>query len=167
MYRTPLLDDSDKRQFYEKLQQEMLDLVEYEEEWLAALANTAALLGHQLRKINWVGFYLMKDGLLVLGPFVGKPACSAIALGSGVCGKVAESGEMLVVPDVHAFPDHIACDEASRSEIVIPLISEGRVVGVLDIDSPVEDRFSESDSEGLRSMMELLARHIRWSRVLF
>lgn len=167
MYRTPLLDDSDKRDFYAKLRHELLDLIEYEEEWLPALCNAAALFGHQIRDINWVGFYLVKKGLLVLGPFQGKPACSAIVFGSGVCGAVAQTGNTLVVPDVHAFPGHIACDEASQSEIVVPVLVDGRVVAVLDIDSPVKDRFSAEDAAGLESLAALLAVHVDWGALAF
>lgn len=166
MYRTPLLDDHDKAAFYSVLNHELLELIEYEAEWLAGMANAVALLGHQLRAINWVGFYLMRNDLLVLGPFQGKPACSAIVPGNGVCGTVAKTGVTLVVPNVHAFPGHIACDEASQSEIVLPIIVDGRVVAVLDIDSPMPDRFKAEDKLGLESFTELLATHIRWDRVL-
>ena len=165
MYRTPLLDNHDKTAFYSALNYELLELIEYEAEWLASMANAAALLGHQLREINWVGFYLMHNDLLVLGPFQGKPACSAIVPGNGVCGTVAETGLTLVVPNVHTFPGHIACDEASQSEIVLPIRVDGRVVAVLDIDSPVPDRFTEEDKLGLEGFAELLAAHIKWDKV--
>ena len=165
MYRTALLDDRSKREFYAGLKNELLQLIEYEDEWLPALCNATALLGHQLRDINWAGFYIVKNGLLILGPFQGKPACSAIVLGSGVCGTVAASGETLVVPNVHDFPGHIACDEASQSEIVLPVIVEGCVVAVLDIDSPVPDRFSTDDVLGLEAYTALLSRYIDWKAV--
>lgn len=167
MYRTALLDDSDKNAYYAQLRHELLDLIEYEDGWLPALCNTAALLGHQLRDINWVGFYLVKNGLLVLGPFQGKPACSAIAIGNGVCGTAAEQGATILVPDVHEFPGHIACDQASQSEIVVPVLVEGRVVAVLDIDSPVPNRFSHEDALGLESLTALLADHLGWTSVSF
>jgi GAF domain-containing protein len=167
MYRTPLLDDGDKSAFYSALAQELLDLVEYEDEWLPGLGNAAALLGHQLRDINWAGFYLVKNGLLILGPFQGKPACSAIVFGNGVCGSVAQEGKALVVPDVHEFPGHIACDEASQSEIVVPVMVGDRVVAVLDIDSPIPDRFSAEDVLGLEAFAGILAKYIDWSVVRF
>ena len=167
MYRTPVLDHQDSKTFYVALARELLELIEYETEWLPALCNAVALLGHQLHDINWAGFYIVKNELLVLGPFQGKPACSAIVLGNGVCGGAAQSGETLVVPDVHGFPGHIACDEASQSEIVVPVLVGDRVVAVLDIDSPVPDRFSAQDALGLESFAALLAEYIDWNNVRF
>ena len=116
---------------------------------VANLANAAALLWQELEDINWAGFYLLEGDVLVLGPFQGKPACIEIPLGRGVCGTAAARDCTLVVPDVHAFPGHIACDAASAAEIVIPLRREGRVIGVLDIDSPLRGRFTEKDRVGL------------------
>lgn len=116
---------------------------------VANLANAAALLWQGLEDINWAGFYLLEGDVLVLGPFQGKPACIEIPLGRGVCGTAAARDCTLVVPDVHAFPGHIACDAASAAEIVIPLRREGRVIGVLDIDSPLRGRFTEEDRVGL------------------
>lgn len=116
---------------------------------VANLANAAALLWQGLEDINWAGFYLLEGDVLVLGPFQGKPACIEIPLGRGVCGTAAARDCTLVVPDVHAFPGHIACDAASAAEIVIPLRREGRVIGVLDIDSPLRGRFTEKDRVGL------------------
>lgn len=127
---------------------------------IANLANASALIWGALDDINWSGFYLMQNGKLVLGPFQGKPACIEIAVGRGVCGTAAEQRRTLVVPDVHKFPGHIACDGASNSEIVIPLISGGEVVGVLDIDSPVFDRFSEADRCGLEQFASILSELI-------
>ena len=127
----------------------------------ANLANAAALLFQSLDRINWAGFYLMEDGELVLGPFQGKPACIRIPLGRGVCGTAAETDRTQRVEDVHRFPGHIACDEASRSEIVVPLHGGGRVAGVLDIDSPVTGRFSPEDEEGLVRFCAALER-ILW-----
>lgn len=126
----------------------------------ANLANASALLHAALDGINWVGFYLMQDGKLVLGPFQGKPACIEIAVGRGVCGTAVEQKNTLVVPDVHKFSGHIACDSASNSEIVIPLISGGEVVGVLDIDSPLFDRFSDADKYGLEQFASILSELI-------
>ncbi len=124
---------------------------------IANLANIAALLYHTLDRINWAGFYLAENGILVLGPFQGKPACIEIPWGKGVCGTAAAENRTLVVPDVHAFPGHIACDADSRSEIVIPLRDNGAVIGVLDIDSPVPARFTEADRIGLERISRRLA----------
>ena len=139
---------------YSLLNKQLLALTEGVEEPISNLANASALLYQTLADLNWAGFYLYKNGVLLLGPFQGKTACTKIPMGKGVCGTAAEKGETIVVPDVHAFPGHIACDGASNSEIVIPLYVEGRLFGVLDIDSPLLDRFSEADREGL----ELFAR---------
>ena len=127
---------------------------------IANLANASALIWGALDKINWAGFYLMENGKLVLGPFQGKPACIEIAVGRGVCGTAVEQKCTLVVPNVHNFSGHIACDGASNSEIVIPLISGGVVVGVLDIDSPVFDRFSDDDKRGLEQFASILSELI-------
>ena len=127
---------------------------------IANLANASALIWGALDKINWAGFYLMENGKLVLGPFQGKPACIEIAVGRGVCGTAVEQKCTLVVPNVHNFPGHIACDGASNSEIVIPLISGGVVVGVLDIDSPVFDRFSDDDKRGLEQVAAIISEII-------
>jgi len=127
---------------------------------IANLANASALLWSALEDINWAGFYLMEGSQLVLGPFQGKPACIEIAIGRGVCGTAAQQKKTLVVPDVHAFPGHIACDGASNSEIVIPLMRGDEVFGVLDIDSPVFDRFSEADREGLESFAAIISANI-------
>ena len=139
---------------YSLLNKQLLALTEGVEEPISNLANASALLYQTLADLNWAGFYLYKNGVLLLGPFQGKTACTKIPMGKGVCGTAAEKGETIVVPDVHAFPGHIACDGASNSEIVIPLYVGGALFGVLDIDSPLLDRFSEADREGL----ELFAR---------
>ena len=128
----------------------------------ANLANASALLWEHLDRINWAGFYLMKDGMLVLGPFQGKPACIRIPVGRGVCGTAVETKEIQLVYDVHCFPGHIACDAASNSEIVIPLIRNGEVLGVLDIDSPIVGRFDEEDRAGLASLCALLLAGCDW-----
>lgn len=122
----------------------------------ANLANAAALLWQNLEKINWAGFYKMEDGKLVLGPFQGKPACIVIPVGKGVCGTAAARERTLVVPNVHDFPGHIACDGASNSEIVVPIRVRGEIWGVLDIDSPVFDRFSDTDRAGLEEFVNIL-----------
>ena len=126
----------------------------------ANLANASALLWQEMPDINWVGFYKMTDGQLVLGPFQGKPACTLIPVGRGVCGTAVARDEIQLVPDVHAFPGHIACDCASNSEIVLPIRKDGAVWGVLDIDSPTVGRFTEADREGLIQIVEVLERVI-------
>ena len=120
------------------------------------LSNAAALLYDSLDSLNWAGFYLMRRGKLILGPFQGKPACTEIPVGKGVCGTAVAENKTQRVPNVHEFPGHIACDSASNSEIVIPIRVKDRVVGVLDIDSPLFDRFSQSDREGLESLVNVL-----------
>ena len=127
---------------------------------IANLANAAALLYHTLPELNWAGFYMLEGDTLVLGPFQGKTACIRIPMGNGVCGTAAKKNETVVVPDVHRFPGHIACDCASNSEIVIPLRKDGRVIGVLDIDSPVFDRFSQADQEGLEAFAAILEQNL-------
>ena len=127
--------------------------MEGEADDLANAANTAALVFHGLPEVNWVGFYFFKGGQLVVGPFQGKPACSRLALGNGVCGTAAAQRKTIVVPDVHQFPGHIACDSASASEIVVPMVVDGRLIGVFDVDSPVTGRFDEEDRAGLESIV--------------
>ena len=136
---------------YPKLTAQLASLTEGVPHPVANLANAAALLWQALEDINWAGFYLLEGDVLVLGPFQGKPACIEIPLGRGVCGTAAARDCTLVVSDVHAFPGHIACDAASAAEIVIPLRREGRVIGVLDIDSPLRGRFTEEDRVGLEA----------------
>ena len=131
---------------------------------LTNLANAAALLWETLPDINWAGFYLLDDGALWLGPFHGKPACTHIGMDKGVCGAALSRNETLVVPDVHAFPGHIACDESSRSEIVVPLRANGRCIGVLDIDSPTVDRFSERDRLLLEEAVRILETRCAFAR---
>ena len=167
MYRAPKFSSENAMEFYQNTNNELLHLVDFEDEWLPALTNAAALLWHQLEDINWAGFYLVKGALLILGPFQGKPACSAIVIGNGVCGLSAQSKETIVVTDVHEFPGHIACDEASQSEIVLPIVVDGILYGVLDIDSPVKARFSQADKQGLEEFVAILARHIDWGKVKF
>lgn len=123
---------------------------------IANLSNAAALLWYGMEKINWAGFYLAEGGKLILGPFQGKHACILIPFGKGVCGTAAIKGETILVPDVHEFPGHIACDSASESEIVIPLRKNGELFGVLDIDSPVKERFDTEDQKGLEAFAALI-----------
>ena len=145
---------------YELLNQQLEAMVEGIPHKIANLANASALLYDTLENLNWAGFYLMEQGKLVLGPFQGKVACVEIAVGKGVCGTAVAQNETQLVPDVHAFPGHIACDCASNSEIVVPIRKNGQVIGVLDIDSPLFDRFSEDDRTGLEAFVRILETHV-------
>lgn len=145
---------------YDQLSKQLDALLTGESNLIANLSNASALLNQFFDRINWIGFYLIEDGELVLGPFQGLPACVRIQLGKGVCGTSVVNKESIIVPDVHAFPGHIVCDAASRSEIVIPIIKEGLVLGVLDIDSPELDRFTETDRVGLEKVVKVLVKHL-------
>lgn len=135
-------------------------VVAMEPDMIADMANIAAMIFEALPDLNWAGFYIWKEGQLVLGPFQGRMACTRIASGRGVCGTVARERRTLVVPDVHAFPGHIACDAASASEIVVPVIAGDRLLGVLDIDSPVRDRFADADRIMLEQIVDLLVQAV-------
>lgn len=141
---------------YQQLSEQSRELISGIPYLTANLANLSALIYQTLEQINWAGFYVMEDGQLVLGPFQGKPACIVIPLGKGVCGTAAKENRTIVVPDVHAFPGHIACDGSSRSEIVVPIHHNGNVIAVLDIDSPVEGRFTEEDEAGLERIVQVI-----------
>lgn len=158
---SPVLSDA-KASAYRLMAQQLHSLVEGCPLPLPALANAAALLWDALPNINWAGFYLLKGDALYLGPFQGKVACTMIPMGRGVCGTAAESQRVQIVPDVHAFPGHIACDSASRSEIVLPLIVHQRLVGVMDIDSPYLSRFNELDAQSLGALCRILTDQVRW-----
>lgn len=162
MFEVKKTDGQDKKGFYELLLMQLEALLEGETHTVANLANASALLNEILDTINWVGFYLMEDGELILGPFQGKVACMHIQVGRGVCGSAVAEDKTQVVKDVHAFPGHIACDGASRSEIVVPIRHEGKVVGVLDIDSPVLERFDEEDAFYLERFVAVLERKCKW-----
>ncbi len=140
---------------YPTLCEQLGELLRNETDFIANAANAAAFLFDVIPDINWLGFYRAVGEELVLGPFQGKPACTRIGLGSGVCGAAAQQEETVIVPDVHAFPGHIACDTASRSEIVVPLLSWGKLLGVLDVDSPLLSRFDEDDREGLECLVSV------------
>jgi GAF domain-containing protein len=144
---------STKAVFYQQICEQLDGLLRGESNFIANAANTSALLFQLLPDVNWVGFYIATGDELVLGPFQGKPACTRIAFGTGVCGKAAAEASTVVVDDVDQFPGHIACDERSRSEIVVPLVNWGRVMGVLDIDSSSLNRFDDEDREGLESVV--------------
>ena len=141
---------------YTRLNEQLAALVHGVPHRIANLSNAAALLYNTLPDLNWAGFYLMENGLLVLGPFQGKPACIEIQVGRGVCGTAAAEDRTQLVYDVHQFPGHIACDSASNSEIVVPIHGDGRIVGVLDIDSPLVGRFTEEDRVGLEAFVRVL-----------
>ena len=145
---------------YKELNAQLFALVDGIEHPISNLANASALLWHALPELNWAGFYLREGDKLILGPFQGNTACIVIPMGRGVCGTAAAQDETQVVPDVNAFRGHIACDSASRSEIVVPLRKEGRVVGVLDVDSPILNRFTEADRAGLEAFAAILETHI-------
>jgi L-methionine (R)-S-oxide reductase len=151
-----------KASLYAGLASQLGGLLEGERDPLANTANAAALLFAVLPGLNWAGFYFLRGGQLVVGPFQGRPACVRIDLGRGVCGKAATARHTLVVADVHAFDDHIACDAASNSEIVVPLVVGGHLVGVLDLDSPLRGRFDEADAAGLEALAQLLAEGCDW-----
>lgn len=144
-----------KRDLYDTLAQQLSALLEGESDAIANAANMSALLYQLLPDLNWAGFYFMRGPELVLGPFQGKTACVRIAVGRGVCGAAVERKASIVVPDVHAFPGHIACDSASRAELVVPLIKNGSVIGVLDLDSPHPNRFDEEDREGCERLARI------------
>ncbi len=131
-------------------------------DWVPMMANVSAMIYDALPDLNWVGFYIVKNGVLLLGPFQGKVACVRIEKGKGVCGTAWEQDSVQLVPDVHAFPGHIACDSASNSEIVVPLHCGSEVAAVLDIDSPKFDRFSEDDRDGLVKLVQTLEKVLRW-----
>jgi L-methionine (R)-S-oxide reductase len=147
-----------KSQLYAALCNELTALTTGESDWIANLANASALLYHSLDQVNWAGFYLLRGPELVVGPFQGKPACVRIAVGRGVCGTAAQQRQTILVPDVHQFSGHIACDSASNSEIVVPMIKNDQILGVLDIDSPITNRFDDEDREGLEKFVAVLLR---------
>ena len=150
-----------KAEIYAELASQLRGLMEGERDAIANAANMAALIAWGLADLNWAGFYVMRSGELVLGPFVGKPACVRIAVGKGVCGAAAATLETQLVADVHAFPGHIACDAASRSELVVPVVADGVLIGVLDLDSPEPARFDAEDAAGCEALAALLAQRTR------
>jgi len=155
MFAARTIDDAVKPEFYDELCRQLAALLEEERDPVANAANTSALLFQLMPNLNWAGFYFMRGGELVLGPFQGKPACVRILVGKGVCGTAAARRQSIVVEDVHAFPGHIACDAASRSELVVPLLRDNAVVGVIDLDSPVPARFDGDDRDGIERVAAL------------
>ncbi len=155
------LSNSTTAELYQQLAAQCRALIDDETDPVANMANCAALIFNSVPRLNWAGFYLLKGGELVLGPFQGRPACVRIAIGRGVCGTAAETHTTLRVADVTKFPGHIACDTASRSEIVVPMLTDdSHLIGVLDVDSPELDRFDAEDEAGLSAIAEIIARKI-------
>lgn len=140
--------------------------LEGEKDPLANISNASAIINAFIDRINWAGFYFLKDDVLVLGPFQGLPACNRIEIGSGVCGTAVARREIQVVPDVHQFPGHIACDSASNSELVIPIIKDEKIIGVLDIDSPEYDRFGQIHVDALTLFIEKLNKNVDWDMII-
>ncbi len=145
---------------YDALCSSLEALLEGEHDPIACYATAAALLYGELHDVNWAGFYLLQDDELVVGPYQGQPACIRIAMGRGVCGAAAKSLQTMLVPDVHEFPGHIACDARSRSELVVPLVADGELLGVLDIDSPSLGRFDECDADGIERVVRVIVRRV-------
>ena len=156
MFEFSISDEPSTQTFYQDLVSAAQALVDGESDTIANMANISALIWQYVPDLNWAGFYRRIDEELVLGPFQGKTACIRIAIGKGVCGTAARSGQTQRVADVHAFPGHIACDAESRSELVIPIIGEGEVVAVLDLDSPLPNRFTDADEAGLCALIETI-----------
>ena len=150
------MESTDYRLVYEQA----AEIIRTEPHYVSALSNLSALLFQSMEGINWAGFYLMDRGSLVVGPFQGKTACIRIGIGKGVCGTAVRQQRVVRVADVHAFPGHIACDASSRSEIVLPIWNKGRIAGVLDIDSPLPDRFAAEDEEGLSDIVQLIGQEV-------
>jgi GAF domain-containing protein len=156
MFQTAKIDQADKKEFYRELAQQLTGLLHGERDVIANAANTSALMFEMMPELNWAGFYFLKSkDELVLGPFQGRTACVRIAVGRGVCGTAVEKGQSILVEDVHAFPGHIACDAASRSELVVPLSHNGEILGVIDLDSPVTSRFDADDQAGIEALAEI------------
>ena len=158
-----IMKDIDKNNLYKQTKKQVESLIVPTLPLVTNLSNISALLNEALEDINWVGFYLLKEQTLLLGPFQGKVACTRIALGRGVCGTAAKEARTQLVEDVHQFPGHIACDSASNSEIVIPIKVDNKVIGVLDIDSPNISRFDEQDKKGLETIIQIMEKQCDWS----
>ena len=146
---------------YDLLQKHLISLIEDESNLIAILSNTSALINDHLDQVNWVGFYLIENNELILGPFQGHPACVHIQIGKGVCGTAVSNNETQVVKDVHQFPGHIACDANSNSEIVIPIHKDNKIIGVLDIDAPIKSRFNDEDRKELEKVVSIIENQIK------
>lgn len=156
MFQTAKIQQADKVEFYRELSQQLNGLLDGERDMIANAANTSALMFEMLPDLNWAGFYFLKSAdELVLGPFQGRTACVRIAVGRGVCGTAVAKGQSILVDDVHAFPGHIACDAASRSELVVPLHHDGEILGVIDLDSPIPSRFDAQDQAGIEALAKI------------
>ena len=156
MFNAAAIDTQDKAEFYRELAEQVASMLQGEPDETANAANCAALLFDQMPDLNWAGFYFLRSpDELVVGPFQGKPACVRIKIGKGVCGTAVERRQSILVEDVDAFPGHIACDSASRSELVVPLIKDGRVLGVIDLDSPSKARFDAADQAGIEAIARI------------
>lgn len=166
MFTLEKIEAVSKSELYAALEKQVHHLLEGETDLIANAANFSALLYYSLPDLNWVGFYFYRNGELIVGPFQGKPACVHIQIGKGVCGTAAEKRATVLVKNVHEFPGHIACDSASNSEIVIPLMKHGEFIGVLDIDSPVLERFDEDDQKGLERLVHLFLEMTDYSTIL-
>jgi len=162
MFADNTIDFTDKPSAYRELNQQLRGLLEGEQDPVANLANTASLIFHSLPELNWAGFYRLMDNTLVLGPFNGKPACVRIPTGQGVCGTAAERRQTILVENVNEFPGHITCDPLSASEIVVPLLKDGNLLGVLDLDSPKTNRFDTADQTGLETLAATLVAACKW-----
>lgn len=155
MFQTAVIEAGSKAEFYRQLAQQLEGLLSGEPDMIANAANTSALMFQTMPDLNWAGFYFLKGDELVLGPFQGKPACVRIGVGRGVCGTAIAQGASILVEDVHAFPGHIACDAASRSELVVPIRSGSDIIGVIDLDSPIPSRFDGDDQAGIERLAEI------------
>ncbi|RBP40628.1 GAF domain-containing protein [Garciella nitratireducens] len=156
------MDQKEKENYYRITLKQLRSFIDGEKDYIANTANAAALLFHNMKDINWAGFYFYKEGQLILGPFQGNCACIRIPLGKGVCGSAAKERKTMVVQNVHKFSEHIACDSASNSEIVVPIIKQDRLIGVLDIDSPQFCRFDEIDKKYLEEFVKILNEYCQW-----
>ena len=155
-----------KNDLYKYMNIKLIGLVTSEDNALSNLCNSAGLLNLLLDNINWVGFYLVEKECLKLGPFIGKPACTTLKIGTGVCGRAVEDDEIKIVEDVNKFETHVACDPESKSEIVLPIKHKGVIVAVLDVDSPMLNRFDSEDALGLTKIVETLSKNIDWDKIL-
>lgn len=165
MFAEKTIQSESKPEFYRELASQLEALLAGEADPIANAANTSALIFQMLPDLNWAGFYFLKqENELVLGPFQGKPACVRIAVGRGVCGTAVERAQSILVEDVHAFPGHIACDAASRSELVVPLLRDGAVFGVIDLDSPIASRFDRDDQAGIEALASIYAASCKADR---